>query len=142
MSVLPSSLPDHLRVASLPNDFAHVVQFYTDNAFLLDGVATFLGDSLAAGESAIAVTFASHADGLRQRLEARGIDVEAAIRDARFLLCDARELLSSFMVGGFPDRSRFMVRVGSLIRQAERAAEVKNKRVAIFGEMVAVLWAG
>lgn len=139
MSVLPSNLPEHPR-NSRHKDFAHVVQFYTDDAFLLDGVASFVGDSLAAGESAISVVFSSHADALLQRLESRGIDFQAAMRDGRFLLHDARELLASFIVAGAPDRSRFMLQAGSLIRQAERAADVKNKRVAIFGEAVALLW--
>jgi len=39
-----------------------------------------------------------------------------------------------------PDRERFVTELENLLYRAERAAEAKEKRVVVFGEMVAVLW--
>jgi hypothetical protein len=39
-----------------------------------------------------------------------------------------------------PNRQKFLREFGSVIRKAQAAADVKHKRVVVFGEMVAVLW--
>jgi hypothetical protein len=49
--------------------------------------------------------------------------------------------MANFMTGNMPDRRKFESVMGMVIRRAEAAALVKYRRVAIFGEMVALLWA-
>jgi hypothetical protein len=51
---------------------------------------------------------------------------------------DAVEALKVFTSG--PNRQKFLRQFGSIIRTAEAAAHVRNKRVVVFGEMVAVPW--
>jgi MEDS: MEthanogen/methylotroph, DcmR Sensory domain len=44
------------------------------------------------------------------------------------------------MVAGEINRGLFLREFGNQIRKSEAAAEVKDRRVLVFGEMVAVLW--
>jgi hypothetical protein len=79
----------------------------------------------------------SHRNGLLQGLQARGVDTAAAAQQEHFLLLDAAEALSEFMENAGPSRERFLSTVAPLIR----CAEIKHKRVELFGEMVALLCA-
>lgn len=122
------------------NEEAHLVQFYTEDSCLLDGLSTFIADALGAGESAIVVATETHRDGLSERLLAEGVDVRTAAKQGRYVAIDAAEALTKFMGAETPHRQRFLSSFGALIRKAESAAEVKGNRISIFGEMVAVLW--
>jgi len=119
----------------------HVVQFYTDDAVMLDGLSSLIGDSLGAGESAIAVMTRSHQSGLEKRLIAQRIDMSEAINGGRLAILDADQALSQFMDPAGPNRDRFLSHFRDMVRTAQAAAVAKNRRVVVFGEMVAVLWA-
>jgi len=119
----------------------HVVQFYADDAFLLDGLSRFIGTALAAGDGAIVIATKSHRDGLAQRFRARGLDSARALAQGRYIVLDAAETLSKIMLNGLPDAARFADILGSVVAQASAAAESVLPRVAAFGEMVALLWA-
>src|SRR6185369_11696752 len=56
----------------------HEVQFYSDDAVFLDSFAHFIGTALKSGRGAIAVITESHRGGLVSRLQAQGLDVDAA----------------------------------------------------------------
>jgi hypothetical protein len=79
--------------------------------------------------------------GLEERLIAQGIDVCEATKNARLVILDADEALSEFMDAAGPNRERFLLRFGTTVRRAASAAVVNDRRVVVFGEMVAVLWA-
>ena len=130
--------------SALSSDSAHdghTVQFYGEDAVLLDELSRFIGDSLEAEGSAVVVATAAHRQGLEQRLEARGIDTVAAAEQGRFVSLDATETLSKFMLEGWPDPVGFGEVVGGIVARAKEAARNANGRLAIFGEMVALLWA-
>lgn len=118
----------------------HVVQFYPEDAFLLDGLSALLCNSLGAGESVVAVTTRSHRRGLERRLPAQGVDVDEATKIGRLVILDADQALSGFMDAVLPSRERFLSQFENMLRKASAAAVVKNQRVVVFGEMVAVLW--
>lgn len=118
----------------------HSVQFYNDESFLLE-VSRFIGSALGAGDAALIVATQPHLDGLAQRLQTRGFDLGLAGKQGRYVVLDAAETLSRFMVKGRPDRERFMKVVGGAIEQLEAAAKDAPLRIAAFGEMVALLWA-
>jgi DNA-binding NarL/FixJ family response regulator len=118
----------------------HVVHFYTDDGVLLDGLSSLIGESLGAGESAVAVMTRSHRSGLEKRLIAQRIDMGEAINNGRLAIYDADQALSQFMDKAGPSRERFLLQFGGIVRMARAAAVAKNKRVVVFGEMVAVLW--
>jgi CheY-like chemotaxis protein len=119
----------------------HVVQFYTDDSVLLDGLAALLRGSLDGGESVASIMTSSHRSSLERRLIAQGIDVIQATENGRLVILDAHQALSEFMDAAGPSRERFLFQFGDRLRRLEDAAVAKNKRVVVFGEMVAVLWA-
>jgi MEDS: MEthanogen/methylotroph, DcmR Sensory domain/Response regulator receiver domain len=117
----------------------HVVQFYTDDADLLDSLCTLFKDVLKAGESIVAVITRSHRKGLQKRLLAQGIDGAEAKKQGWLTILDAGEALRRFMDANGPNRERFLLQFGDIFRRAEAAGVAKNKRVVAYGEMVAVL---
>jgi PAS domain S-box-containing protein len=125
--------PDH-------DHHGHVVQFYAEDAALLDSIARFIATALEAGDAAVAIATDSHRDGLKQRLAARGIDVEAAIRRGKFIPLDAAETLSKFMSDGAPVPEAFAEVVGAVFDRARATLHARPGRVVAFGEMVALLW--
>jgi signal transduction histidine kinase/CheY-like chemotaxis protein len=115
----------------------HFVQFYEADAFLLNSLGGFIGAGLAEGDACIVVATEAHRDSLDERLRANGLDVDRARACGQYVALDASEILSKFMTGGQPDASRFAEIIGRIIACAAEG----RKRVRIFGEMVALLWA-
>lgn len=142
LAVMPIlALPTRRTFPSeLVPDEAHVVQFYTHDGVLLDGLASSFGKALRAGEAVVIVMTKSHERGLRKRLTAQGINLKEAAEQGRFVAMDACKALDLFMDRGAPNRQKFLHKFGNIIRDAENAADVRNRRVMVFGEMVAVLW--
>lgn len=58
------------------------------------------------------------------------MDVDAAIEQGTYVSLDAANVLSTFMVNGWPDRARFFEGFGQLIESASKPAEARNPRVA------------
>ena len=119
---------------------AHDVQFYSNDEFLLDSLVPFFSDALESGGSAVVVATKSHRDGLARRLESGGIGMSTAVHERRYVALDAAVTLASFMVQGSPDASRFNEIIGGIVAQASAATRRENAKLAIFGEMVALLW--
>ena len=119
----------------------HVVQFYTEDAVLLDGLAALFGGSLAEGQSVAAIVTSSHRSGLDTRLLAQGVDVSEATQNGRLCILDADQALSEFMEPAGPSRERFLLQFGNMLRTLQAATVAKRSGVVVFGEMVAVLWA-
>jgi hypothetical protein len=60
----------------------HEVQFYSEDAVLLDSFTRFISAALKAGDVAIVVATESHRNGLVERLRGQGMDIDEAIRQA------------------------------------------------------------
>ncbi len=120
---------------------AHGVQFYGDDAYLLDGLTRFIGGALGGGDSSIVIATKAHRDGLAKRLLGCGVDLAVATQQGRFIALDAAETLAKFMVNEWPDRERFCQVVGGVVAQSRLAARANQSKLAAFGEMVALLWA-
>jgi signal transduction histidine kinase len=133
----PAPLADRLEHGA----HSHVVQFYSEDSALLDGLSRFLGSAIGAGDSAVVIATASHLQELSARLQALGFDLPAAASQNRYVALDAAATLSRFMVEGWPDTSTFMKVIGTVLAQAAAAANGPEPRVAAFGEMVALLCA-
>ena len=69
-----------------------------------------------------------------------GIDVGQATKKARLAVFDAVELLNGLMEAGEPNRERFLLQLGNIIRTTEAAAVVEKAPLVVFGGMVAALW--
>jgi PAS domain S-box-containing protein len=120
-------------------DSPHAVQLYSDDGFLLDALSRFIGSALASGDAAVVIATAEHRQKLADRLKERGLDPAVALRQGRYVELDAAETLSKFMRERWPEVSRFTRLIGGVIEQARAAAGGKDRRVAAFGEMVALL---
>jgi signal transduction histidine kinase len=118
-----------------------VVQFYGEDTFLLDELSRFIGTALGAGEAAVVIATEEHRDGLNQRLQACGLDTAKAIGQGRYVTLDAAETLSKIMLHGSPDASSFAAVVSTVIQRVTACTPGEPRRVAAFGEMVALLWA-
>jgi len=116
------------------------VQLYTDDAFLIDVLGRFIGGALAAGEAAIVLATPSHRRELERRLAARGLDTVRAALQGRYITLDAVEALNRILVNGVVDTTRFNETVLTALSQARNAVN-KDSRIAVFGELVALLWA-
>lgn len=139
MSTFDSTTLEARQFPVVGNEQAHVVQFYTKDSFLLDGLCEFVRCALEDGESVILVVSQAHRDGLRQRIRAARVRTRIASRTGRYVVLDAAETMAKFMTGNMPDRRKFESVMGMVIRRAEGASRAKYRRVAIFGEMVALL---
>jgi hypothetical protein len=116
----------------------HIVQLYQDQDFLNRAVCRFAGAAIASGEGIILVPTLIHWNGIRPRLEAEGVDVEAARERGQLTVVDADELLPRFMRNAMPDSPVFLGLAGDVIGQARAAS--RYQKVRWWGEMVNVLW--
>jgi PAS domain S-box-containing protein len=123
------------------NHDGHVVQLYTDDGFLIDVLSRFVGGALAVGDAAVVIATRFHRTELEKRLSANGVDIAKAAMQGRYVVLDATETLTRLVVDGSVDDDRFNQVVGEALVQVEKAVSYKQGRVAIFGELVALLWA-
>ncbi len=135
---------EHDRMAKdLPGSLGpclHTVQFYSDDGFLIDSISQFIGTSLLAGSAAIVIATKAHRDGIARRLKERGMDLAGALKQGRYVVLDPDETLSRLLVDGWPDEVRFAALMGEVIERAKASSGENCSDVAIFGEMVSLLW--
>jgi len=127
---------DRVVVDAAPRD--HIVQLYQDQDFLNRAVCRFAGAAIANGEGMILVPTLTHWNAFRPRLEAEGVDVEAARERGQLTVVDADEFLPHFMRDGMPDSPVFLGLAADVIGQARAGG--RYPRVRWWGEMVNVLW--
>jgi hypothetical protein len=116
----------------------HIVQLYQDQDFLGRAVCQFGVAALANGESFILISTLPHWDAWGRRLEAQGVDVEAARQRGQMIVLDAEDMLSRFMRDGMPDPPTFLGLATDVVTQARVGG--RYPKVRLWGEMVNVLW--
>ena len=116
----------------------HIVQLYQDQDFLNRAVCRFAGAALANGEGIILVPTLAHWNAIRPRLEAEGVDVQAAMDRGQLTVIDADAFLPRFMKDAMPDAPVFLGLAADVISQAR--AQGRYPTVRWWGEMVNVLW--
>lgn len=119
----------------------HVVQLYMQDSFLLEVLSRFVGSALAVGDAVLVIATKDHREGLAQLLKSRGIDPAKATSQGRYILLDAPETLSRIKVNGSLDEKRFMDIVGGALTRINSASDSADSGTAVFGELVALLWA-
>jgi signal transduction histidine kinase/ActR/RegA family two-component response regulator len=130
----PLTVPDGGRASS-----SHLVQFYENDAYLVDSVSPVIGKGLEDGEGAIIIATRSHCEGLAERLKNRGLDIPALCRDGRLLILDASETLARISLDDYLNSARFDEVIADAIAKTNAASPRHFTRA--FGEMVALLWA-
>ena len=118
----------------------HEAGFYSEDGSFLDGFTGFISAALMSGKAVVVVATESHRDSLLLRLQARGLDLGAAIEEGRYFSLDAADTLSTFMANGLPDPVRFQKAAGDLIVGAAKAVDGDLARVAACGECAPLLW--
>ncbi|MFC7525565.1 MEDS domain-containing protein [Parapedobacter sp. GCM10030251] len=115
----------------------HVVQIYESDESFMNTLEGFVSSGLAAGECVVLIATAAHVSALTGRLSDSGFAVADLTADDQLILLDAEEVLTQFMVNGWPEAKLFNQTVTRIIRRATD----RNRPVRAFGEMVALLWA-
>jgi PAS domain S-box-containing protein len=118
----------------------HVVYFYQHSDSLLEALWNLIGPALGAGNAAVIIATKVHCDGLQHRLTTRGLDIQKAGKQGRYVALDACEILSKIMVDGMPDGSRFFEVVGGTIARTRALLKGARPEIAVFEEMVSLLW--
>jgi len=118
----------------------HSVHFYDTNKALIDRLCGIVSSGLDIGNAILIVATADHRDQLLDALAINRVDVAAHTNEDRLTLCDAKEMLSRFMVAKVPNPTLFSDCVGKLMNKAKASAISKEHGLVVFGEMVALLW--
>lgn len=118
------------------SELEHFVQFYETDNSLLDAVSDFIGAGLGSDAACIVIATPAHREALAQRLQANKLDPSTAHTRRKYFALDAAETLEQILLEGTPDPQRFATVIGNAIEHADRG----QKRIRLFGEMVALLW--
>jgi DNA-binding NarL/FixJ family response regulator len=119
----------------------HEIMFYSAETSLLESFTLFIAAALKAGNVAMVITTESRRADIRKRLQARGVDVAAAVEESRYIALDVAETLFAFMFNGMPDEARFEKVTGDLIHTAAKAVDGDHSRVSACGECAPTLCA-
>lgn len=119
----------------------HAIQFYSGDDLVLDSLSRFVSTALQAGDSCFVLATQAHLNGLAERLKAQGVDTDRAVKSLRYVTVDAFQVLAQLMVDGKLDKTRFDDFIREVLLPLKAAAESKLRRVAVCGEVVALLWA-
>lgn len=114
----------------------HVVQFYEDDAQLVETVGPYIAGALRTGECALVVATPDHRRAFEAWLTAAGIDVGDARTRGTLVTLDAAQTLARLTVDGQPDPAGFDAVVGALVRKLASG----GRPLRAYGEMVALLW--
>jgi hypothetical protein len=115
----------------------HIVQFYENDAIVIEIVSYIASNSLQAGNSSIVITTRPHLERIEEQLIASGRDLGEPQKIGHYIALDAAVTLSQLLVDGWPDKAKFDETIGGVVR---RAIEKSTDRfVFAFGEMVALL---
>src|ERR1041384_7046644 len=121
-----------------PAQRGHSVQFYEDEAFLVETVTRYLAGALVLGESVFVIATPAHRARCREGLEAKGFDLARTTATGQLVMLDAAETLGKLMKSDEPDWKLFEAHVGALIERGIAASRARRARA--FGEMVDLLW--
>lgn len=113
---------------------SHFVEFYEDDAALVESVSRFMSLGLADGGAAVIIATPEHRAAIEEHL-GRSVDLSVARERGRFVSLDADETLSLFMRDGMPDAARFESALGDVVGTLPPGSDRR-----FFGEMVALLW--
>lgn len=118
----------------------HELQIYSNDASFLDGFTSFVAGGLHAGNAVVVLATEAHRQGLFQKLQARGFDLEVIIESGGYSSVDVCETLLSFMVHDQPDPDQFERVVNSFVNKASKAPNGATRRVSACGECAPFLW--
>lgn len=116
----------------------HVLQIYENDGVFLDALSGFVGGAINANEACIVIATDNHLKALEIRLENYGVHIETLVSEERYIPLNAEEILSRFMINGWPDEKLFTQTISGILKKARGKTQ---RGIRAFGEMVALLWA-
>jgi CheY-like chemotaxis protein len=128
-------------VESMKAPPCHEIQFYYDEAVILDSAIRFIGDALNANGTVVVVATAQHLESIVQRLKAEGRDMDRAIQQGTYISLNATEVLSKIIVNGRVNHACTSQVLTSVLESAIESAKRTNSRVSVFGECAGLLFA-
>ena len=118
-----------------PGPCDHIVQLYSDDAFLARVVTRFVTAGFAESEAAVIIGTPAH-----RALFAASVPGAAAAKGrGQLVMLDAAECLSAFMIDGMPDRTAFRALLAWVLN---RVGATGYARTRLYGEMVNLLGSG
>ncbi len=139
MSMLSSTTPS-IRASTFWSELPaseHLLQVYSNEDGFIAALESFVSGGLRQGDAAILAATAPHLHEVEKRLRAHWLDIDRARWEHRYIPLLAHEVLERFMVDDMPDDRLFEQTLDELLGKARG----DGRRVRIFGEMVAELWA-
>ena len=127
-------------VGGAPSPHYHEAGFYASDADLTVEYERFAASALRAGKAVFAVTATARLHELHRRLRARGIDLDRAIADDRYIPLDVTDLVPTMLLNGQPDATLFWKGAIALVMRAARASAQTPPAMAGFGDASHSLW--
>jgi PAS domain S-box-containing protein len=137
MDTLETVLPAPVSLRCGSDRSEHFVQFYADDDELVRLISDFMRGALDSGGTAIVIATQAHLAALKRHSSGRERDVTGSRKTGTFVALDAQQVMDALMAGGSPDPECFARTIESRIA----AAAARDGPVAIYGEVVALLWA-
>ncbi len=116
---------------------SHVVQIYEDDSEFLDTLEDFVVSGFKDGDSMVLIATDNHLKTIEARCHAKGYKINALKVHGQYFAIEAEDMMSRFMVNGWPDEELFFTAVSKVLNNARKG----GKKVRAFGEMVALMWA-
>lgn len=126
--------------AGLDHVHRHDAGFYADEASMLNAWIQAAETALKAGHTFILISTDSRERTVRGRLQARGVDIDRAIQEKRYVSVDPSDMLSQFMVDDWPDEALFEKAATPVIVDALNASTATRPRAMVCGDCVSSLW--
>ena len=118
--------------------FTHEVAFYADDAAFSHGFTEFIERNLNSGNAVVMAVTESHRTSIIRNLHRDGVDIACSQRGS-YVLLDAQDTLSKFMINDWPDSARLARVLRELIERIPKSQEEKQSRVAVCGELAPTL---
>jgi DNA-binding NarL/FixJ family response regulator len=122
------------RERTRPDARRHEVGLYSDETMLLDAYARATASALEAGNGAVVVASGGRLEQIRDRLLARGIDADGAVREGRYFPADLDATLSTFTIDRHVDEGRFRTAATGLLMRTAGAVLGDRPRVTVIGD--------
>jgi DNA-binding NarL/FixJ family response regulator len=119
----------------------HEVEFYSDDLTLLEGVITYLAESLKAGNRTVVIATEAHRQVINHRLWAQALDWPVVTEEGLYISLDAANVLSEIMGDSGPNRNRLLSFFEPLFHPRQMVDRGKERRLVAFGGMVGLLCA-
>jgi DNA-binding NarL/FixJ family response regulator len=119
---------------------SHHAGVYATDASLEGDYEAFAAAALMTGKAVLAAMHPDRQQEVQRRLKQRGIDIDRAIAEDRYMPLNVAEALPLMMADGLPDASLMWAIIVPLLARAARATRSNAPVLAAFGDCAQTLW--